>query len=557
MKDIWTEIYPKGVPRTIDPKRYASVVEVFEESCKKFEKSEAFYNMGRSITYGELNELCNRFASYCQHELGLKKGDRIAIQLPNLLQFPVVLFGALKAGLIIVNTNPMYTAREMKHQFNDSGATALVILANFAHLGSTILKETSIKHVVVTEIGDLLGFPKRLIVNAVIKYVKKMVPPYKISGAISFSEALKRGSRRPYRPISLGHEDVAFLQYTGGTTGISKGATLTHKNVVSNMLQVQAFLKGVLKEGEETVITALPMYHIFALTGNCLAFLMYGAKNILITNPKDIAGFLKELSQHPFTFMTGVNTLFIAMMNHPLFSKLDFSHLKLSFAGGMALQSSVAAEWERRTKTPIVEGYGLSEASPVVCVNPTDGRAKIGTIGFPVPSTEVQFIDENGAEVPRGEPGELCARGPQVMRGYWNRPDETEKVLTSDGWLKTGDVALVDDEGFIRIVDRKKDMILVSGFNVYPNEIEEIVVKHEGVLEAAAIGIPDEKSGEVVKLFVVTRTTHSVSKDDVLKHCREHLVAYKVPKQIEFRKELPKSNVGKILRRLLKEEVKS
>lgn len=556
MENIWKKIYSKNIPTEIDPNKYQSIIDVFNEPCKNYPQNIAFTNMGGQITYQQLDQLTDQMASFFQNVLSLKKGDRIALQMPNLLQFPITLFGALKAGLIVVNTNPMYTAREMRHQFKDSGAKVLVILANFAHLAQEVINDTEIKHVVVTEIGDLLSFPKKLIVNSVVKYVKKMIPKYNLPSSYSFCQALKLGSQYPFKKVNITHEDVAFLQYTGGTTGVSKGATLTHKNIVSNMLQVQAFLAPVLRQGEETVITALPMYHIFALTGNCLAFLMYGAKNVLITNPKDIPGFIKELSKHKFTFMTGVNTLFVAMMNNSEFSKLDFKSLKLSFAGGMALQTAVAQRWEKITRSPIIEGYGLSECSPVVCVNPVDGRAKAGAIGFPVPSTEIKMVDESGKEVDRGLPGELCVRGPQVMRGYWNRPDETALVLSKDGWLHTGDVALVDDDGFVKIVDRKKDMILVSGFNVYPNEIEDVAVKHSSVLEAAAIGIPDERSGEVVKLFIVKKEI-TLTKEDVIKHCREHLVGYKIPREIEFRNELPKSNVGKILRRALRDELKS
>ena len=551
---FWVKSYPKGVAAKIDDRvaRYSSVLDVFEEACRRFPTKPAFTNMGRTITYSELNRKAETFAAFLQNELKLKKGDRIAIQMPNLLQYPVAMYGALKAGLVIVNTNPLYTDREMKHQFNDAGCVAIVILANFAHNLQKILSETKIRHVIVTEIGDMLGFPKSLLVNTVVKHLKKMVPAYSISDAIPFSLVLQKGASMTYHKVSMSLEEVAFLQYTGGTTGVSKGAMLTHHNLVANMAQVLEWIKITLKEGEELGICALPLYHIFALTVHGLTLVTFGGHSILITNPKDIPGFVKELSKYPFTLTTGVNTLFNALMNCPDFTKLSFKHLKLSVAGGMALQSSVAKRWMEMTKSVLVEGYGLTEASPVVCVNPIDGRDRVGSIGLPLPSTMVKLIDDNGATVKQGEPGELCVKGPQVMKGYWQRPDETANIMTSDGWLKTGDVAVVDNDGFFKIVDRKKDMILVSGFNVYPNEVEDVVATHPGVLEVAAIGVPNEHSGEVVKIFVVKKD-QGLTADALIEHARKSLTSYKVPKQVEFRKELPKTNVGKILRRALKE----
>ncbi|PIS10146.1 MAG: long-chain-fatty-acid--CoA ligase [Bdellovibrio sp. CG10_big_fil_rev_8_21_14_0_10_47_8] len=549
---IWLQNYPEGVNPEIDLTRFANIMAVFDEAVRKYRQSPAFSNMGATLNFDELDRKVGQFASFLQHELKLKKGDRIAIQMPNLLQFPIALFGALRAGLIVVNTNPLYTAKEMQHQFKDSGAQAIVILANFAGHLQEIIKDTNIQSVVITEIGDQLPFPKNLLVNSVVKYVKKMVPPYQLPQAYRFEQALTLGAERPYQDVSVTFEDTAFLQYTGGTTGVSKGAELTHKNIVSNMLQIAEWMRPLLREGQETVITALPMYHIFSLTVNSLAFMTFGGHNILITNPRDIPAFIKTLRGTPFTVMTGVNTLFNALMHHPDFVKISFSQVKLSVAGAMALQRSVADRWKKITGTPIFEGYGLTEASPVVCCNPIAGNKDIvGTIGMPLPSTNVKLIDDNGNEVDQGKEGELCAQGPQVMKGYYNRPDETEKVLTKDGWLKTGDIAVMLDNGYFKIVDRKKDMILVSGFNVYPNEVEDAIASHPGVLEVAAIGVPDEHSGEVVKVFVVKKDPNLTEKD-VIAHAKKSLTNYKVPKSVEFRGELPKTNVGKILRRALR-----
>lgn len=552
MEPIWLKSYPKVTPPKIDIENYSSIVHVFEISCRRFAANTAFSNMGIELTYLDLQERSQAFASFLQNDLGLQKGDRIAIQMPNLLQYPIALLGALKAGLIVVNTNPLYTEREMQFQFKDSGCKAIVILANFASHLEKIINETDIKHVIVTEVGDQLGFAKGLLVNTVLRHVKKMVPPFHLPNAIKFNDALARGQKNKLKKIPLNLEDTAFLQYTGGTTGVSKGAILTHRNIVANMEQISLWMLPLLKEGQEVVIAALPLYHIFCLTVNGLAITKIGGHNILITNPKDIPGFIKTLRQTKFTVATGVNTLFNALMNHPDFAKISFKDLKVSVAGGMALQSAVAQKWSERTKSIIVEGYGLTEASPVVCCNPIDGTDKVGTIGLPLPSTDVQIRNDDEKEVASGESGELCVKGPQVMKGYWNRPDETSKVMTHDGWLKTGDVAIVDSQGFFKIVDRKKDMILVSGFNVYPNEVEDVIARHPGVLEVAAIGIPDTHSGESVKIFVVKKDL-SLTEDDLMQHARQYLTGYKVPKSVEFRTELPKTNVGKILRRALRD----
>lgn len=506
--------------------------------------------MDVTMTFEEVGKAVEQFASFLEHELHLRKGDRIAIQMPNLLQFPVVAFAALRLGLIVVNTNPLYTAKEMRHQFKDSGAKAIVILANYAHLLEEVIKDTKIESVVVTEVGDLFPVPKRLVVNSVVRFVKKMVPKFKIKQAYRFTQAMQIGAMRRSHRAALSQTDLAFLQYTGGTTGVAKGAMLTHANVIANMLQIFEWMKPRLIEGQEMVITALPMYHIFSLTVNALALMTYGGHNILITNPRDIPGFIKELKKHPFTVMTGVNTLFNALMNDPGFNSIDFSKVKVSVAGAMSLQTPVAERWKSLTKSLIIEGYGLTEASPVVCANPIDGNDRMGHIGLPLPSTDVILLDDDNKPVAKGQPGELCVRGPQVMQGYWNQPEETAKVLI-DGWLHTGDVAILDDDGYFKIVDRKKDMILVSGFNVYPNEVEEAIASHEKVLEVAAIGLPDESSGEVVKVVIVKKDA-SLTADEVIAHARKSLTGYKVPKSVEFRTELPKTAVGKILRRALR-----
>lgn len=548
---VWLKNYPKGVPAEIDMSKYGNIMNVFDDSVRANKNAPAFTNMGCTLTFQDLDQKVGQFASFLQHELKLKKGDRIAIQMPNLLQFPVALFGALRAGLVVVNTNPLYTAKEMRHQFKDSGAKAIVILANFASLLQEVIKDTDIQSVVVTEIGDMLPFPKSLLVNTVVKHVKKMVPAYNLPQAYSFKKALEIGSARPYNEVSVKIDDIAFLQYTGGTTGVSKGAVLTHKNIIANMTQIRVWISPLLKSGEETIITALPLYHIFSLTVNCLAFMTFGGHNILITNPRDIPAFIKTLRTTPFTVMTGVNTLYNALMNHPDFSKIDFKNVKLCVAGAMALQKAVADKWKKMSGTSIFEGYGLTETSPGACMNPIiPGMEMVGTIGVPLPSTLVKLTDDNGKEVAQGQEGELCVKGPQVMQGYYNRPDETAKVMDGD-WLKTGDVAVMLENGFFKIVDRKKDMILVSGFNVYPNEVEDAIASHPGVLEVAAIGVSDVHSGEVVKAFVVKRDP-ALTEAEVIAHARKSLTNYKVPKLVEFRTELPKTNVGKILRRALR-----
>lgn len=547
----WLQAYPHGVAKDIDLSPFKSILTIFDDACREFGDKPAFSNLGHAISYRDLDRLSGQFASFLQNELKLVKGDRIAIQMPNLLQFPIALFGALRAGLVVVNTNPLYTAPEMRHQFKDSGAKAIVILANFAQNLEAILKETDIESVIITELGDALPFPKSWVVNSVVKYIKKMVPRYDLPAAYDFNQALSLGSRKPYSESPLTLDDLAFLQYTGGTTGVSKGAMLTHKNIVANMEQIVEWMKPLLKKGQEHVVTALPLYHIFSLTVNCLAFMRIGGHNILVTNPRDIGDFIKTLKKEPFTAMTGVNTLFNGLMNHPQFSTVDFSRCKLSVAGAMALQTTVADRWKKVTGSPIFEGYGLTEASPVVCCNPIAGGDIVGTIGLPLPSTDVKLCDDDGHEVALGHEGELWTRGPQVMKGYWQRPDETAKVMEGE-WLKTGDIAVMAETGYFKIVDRKKDMILVSGFNVYPNEVEEAISSHPGVLEVAAIGIPDENSGEAVKVFVV-RKDPNLTADEVIKHAKLSLTKYKLPRTVEFRSELPKTNVGKILRRALRD----
>ncbi len=556
MEKCWLKNYPKGVSPEIDISRYQSINQMFDESCHKFGPKIAFQNMGSTLSFEELDEMSADFASFFRNVVGLKKGDRVAIQMPNLLQYPVVMFGALRAGLIVVNTNPLYTAREMKHQFHDSGVKAIVILENFAHLLEEVLPETDISTVVVTQLGDLLGWPKSMAINAAVKYIKKMVPAYSIPNAYSFYEALDLGAEKKMAPEICSADDIAFLQYTGGTTGVSKGAMLTHGNILSNMLQIAAWMKPQLEEGEEVVITPLPLYHIFSLTVNCLTFIYYGGTNILVTNPKDIGAFIKLLRNTHFTVFTGVNTLFNGLLHHPDFDRINFKGVKISVAGGMALQKTVAIEWKNRTGTSIAEGYGLTESSPVASCNPIDGHEVLGSIGMPLPSTIMKIIDENGDSLPLGQSGELAIYGPQVMKGYWQHPEETAKVIMPDGGLRTGDIATMDENGIFRIVDRLKDMILVSGFNVYPNEIEEVVSSHPKVREVAAVGIKEERSGESVKIFVVKKDP-TLTPEELLDHCRENLVAYKVPKHIEFRTELPKSNVGKVLRRALRAEFHS
>lgn len=551
-KQPWHASYPEGVKFEINPDAYASLPEMVNECIEKFADHPAFENMGKQISFNELGHMIDAFASYLQHHTNLKPGDRIAIQMPNLLQYPVALYGALKAGLVVVNTNPLYTPSEMLHQFNDSGAKAIVVVENFANHVEEIIKETQIETVIVTKIGDMIGGIKGGIVNLVVKYVKKMVPSYHLPQAIPFKQVLKKGAEQPSEEVKIESSELAFLQYTGGTTGVSKGAMLTHRNVVANMEQVCEWMfHGGLQEKKEIFITALPMYHIFALTCNALLSVRIGALNVLITNPRDMKTFLKDLGRHQWTILTGVNTLFNGLLNQPTFKNLDFSKVKFSFAGGMALQKYVADKWLEVTGTPVSEGYGLTETSPVLTANPLRKDAETGFIGMPVPSTEIKIFDDDGNEVKAGERGELCARGPQVFKGYWNRPEETQNCFHED-WFKTGDIAVMDDRGFFKIVDRKKEMILVSGFNVYPNEIEDCIALHDKVLEVGAIGVPDAKSTEAVKVYIV-KADESLTEEEIREHCTEHLTGYKRPKYIEFIDELPKSNVGKILRRILKE----
>ncbi|HEY8512215.1 MAG TPA: AMP-binding protein [Cyclobacteriaceae bacterium] len=550
----WIRNYPSGIPPEIKLYEYDSLVALFEDSFVRFRDRVAFENMGATMTYGELDELSKHFAAFLQN-LGMKKGERIAIQMPNLLQFPIAFVGALRAGLIVVNTNPLYTPREMEHQFRDSGATAIVIVSNFAANLQKIIQNTDIRHVIVTDLGDMLPGIKRPLVNFVVKHVKKMVPSYTIAGAIPFRRAMQQGASLKYTRPEIKLEDPAILQYTGGTTGISKGAVLSNANIVAHNSMVTHWFVPYLSQGSgpEVIITAIPMYHIFALTVNGVLMMSVGAKNVLITNPRDMKGFVKELREHKFTLMTGVNTLFNGLLNQPDFAKLDFSALKGAVGGGMAVQDAVAIRWEEVTGKPLVEGYGLSETSPVLCCNPLDGTHKRGTIGLPMPSTEVAIFDDEGNRLPQGATGEICARGPQVMSGYWQQ--DNEGVFWPGGWFRTGDIGTMDEQGFFRIVDRKKDMIKVSGFNVFPNEIENVVAGHKKVLEVAAIGVPHEKSGEAIKIFVIKRDP-SLTEEELRAYCEENLTKYKVPRYIEFRESLPKSNVGKILRRALKEEVK-
>jgi long-chain acyl-CoA synthetase len=554
MERIWLKSYPAGVPADIDPKKYRSLVQLFEQSIAKFRERPAFHSLGKTITFGELDKLSRDFAAWLQGR-GLAKGARVAIMMPNCLQYPIAMFGILRAGCTVVNVNPLYTPRELEHQLTDAGAEAIVILENFGHVLQEVRSRTPLKHVVVTSLGELLGL-KGVIVNLVVRKVKKMVPPFDLPGSISFRQALSEGSSKPLSTPPLGHDDIAFLQYTGGTTGVSKGAMLLHRNIIAALLQYEAWLAPVMGSERAIIITALPLYHIFSLTVNCLVMMVVGGENVLITNPRDIPGFVKELAKHKYSIITGVNTLFNALLNHPDFPKLNFSSLKLAVGGGMAVQKAVAERWKQVTGTPLIEGYGLTETSPSATANPVNAAEYNGTIGVPMSSTEVVLRDDNDRDVALGQPGEICIRGPQVMAGYWKRPDETAKAIGKDGFFHSGDVGIMDAKGFIRIVDRKKDMILVSGFNVYPNEIEQVVAMHPGVLEVAAIGVPDEHSGEVPKIFVVKRDPQ-LTEHDLLEHCKKELTGYKRPKYVEFRTDLPKTNVGKILRRALREEKKA
>ncbi len=548
----WLASYPAGVPDQIDAEEFPSIVSVLQSSLEKYRDRPAFSNMGRSITYAEVDKYSKQFAAYLLGELKLKKGDRVAIMMPNCLQYPIAIFGILRAGLTVVNTNPMYTPRELKHQLVDSGASAILVLDNFGDTVQSVVADTKIKQVITTGLGDMLPFPKGAIVNFMLKYVKKMIPEYDIPGAIRFNNTLTLGQMHTLPAVDITSDDIAFLQYTGGTTGVAKGAMLTHRNLVSNMQQSNAWIGANMKDGSEIIITALPLYHIFALTANCLVFMKLGGRNHLITNPRDMPGFVKELSKIPFTAITGVNTLFNGLLNTPGFEQVDFSHLRLTLGGGMAVQRAVAERWKQVTGCTLVEAYGLTETSPAACMNPLDLAEYNGAIGLPIPSTDACVKDEEGRTLSMGEVGELCIKGPQVMKGYWQRPEETAQVMDAEGWLHTGDMAKMDENGFFYIVDRKKDMILVSGFNVYPNEIEDVIAMMPEVLEVAAVGVPDDKSGEAVKVVIVKKDPN-LTAEQVRAHARENLTGYKQPRLVEFRTELPKTNVGKILRRELRD----
>ena len=554
MEKIWLKSYPEGVPAELPAPEFQSVRDMIEFSLREYASRPAYSNMGTTLTFADLDRLSMRFACYLQQSLGLTRGERVAIMLPNVLQYPVVLCGIFRAGLVVVNVNPLYTARELRHQLSDSGAKCIIILENFADTLEEVIDDSKIEHVVTTELGDLLDWPKRSLTNFVLKRVKKVVPAFSLPGSVPLRRALKSEAGAQLEPVELGYADIAFLQYTGGTTGLSKGAMLSHRNMVYNVHQSFAWQAGAFDDIERIIaITALPLYHIFSLQANCLTVMLEGGENILITNPRDFAGFVKELKRHKFAFFTGVNTLFATLLNTPGFADLDFSSLRLTIGGGMAVQEAISRKWLEVTGQPIVQAYGLTETSPAAIVNPLGVKEFTGSIGLPIPSTEIRICDDDGNDVEVGGIGEICIRGPQVMEGYWQNAEETENVMLPDGWFRSGDIGRMDDKGYVFIEDRKKDMILVSAFNVYPNEIEGLVVEMDGVLEAAAVGVPDEKSGEAVKLFVV-RSDPSVTKNDVMNFCRDNLTGYKVPKQIEFRDELPKTNVGKILRRALRDE---
>jgi long-chain acyl-CoA synthetase len=552
----WLSSYPEGIPETINLEEYKSIVAVLNSACEKFSDRPAFSNLGKTLSYAEIDRLSTQFANYLLHELKLKKGDRVALMMPNILQYPIAIFGVLRAGLTVVNTNPMYTARELKHQLNDSGAKAIVVMEMFAHTVAEVVRETNVQQVITTAIGDMLSFPKGPIVNFVFKYIKKAVPDYSLPGALNFKAVLSAGARHTLPNINIQPSDIAFLQYTGGTTGVAKGAMLTHRNLVANMQQASAWLGTNAVLGKEIIITALPLYHIFALTSNCLVFMKFGGLNHLITNPRDMPGFVKELKSVPFTAITGVNTLFNGLLNTKGFDEINFSTMHLSLGGGMAVQRAVAERWKKVTGVTLVEAYGLTETSPAACMNPLDMKEYNGAIGLPISSTDACLMDDDGKLVAFGEPGELCIRGPQVMLGYWQRPEETAAVIDSEGWLHTGDIAKMDEKGYFYIVDRKKDMILVSGFNVYPNEIEDVIATMPQVLEVAAVGVPDEKSGEAVKVVIVKKDP-SLTAEQIKAFCKDNLTGYKLPRYIEFRTELPKTNVGKILRRELRDAPKT
>lgn len=552
-ENFWKDKYPEGIPTEINPDQYPNIQAVLKESCQRFADKPAFTNLGKTLTYGDLYRMSGDFAAWIQNYTELQPGDRIAVQLPNLLQYPVVVFGAIRAGLVVVNTNPLYTTREMEHQFNDSGAKALVCLANMGHLAEVVVPKTDIKTVIITEVADFLPPLKRLVINSVVKYVKKMVPAFHIPNSLKLNDILAKGSKKAARNVNPDANDLAVLQYTGGTTGVAKGAMLTHRNLIANMLQAQAMMASNLGRGTETIVAPLPLYHIYAFTFHCMAMMMTGNNNLLITNPRDLPSMLKDLKNNPFTGFVGLNTLFVALCNNEEFRKLDFSKLKMTVSGGMALQISAAERWTQVTGASICEGFGMTETSPIATVNPIQ-NIQLGTIGIPVASTLCKVIDDEGNELALGETGELCVKGPQVMKGYWLREDATKEVMDDEGWLRTGDIAIIQEDGYIRIVDRKKDMILVSGFNVYPNEIEDVLASLPAVLQSAAVGVPSEKTGEAIKVFITVRPGQSLSKEEVIAHMRSNLTGYKVAHFVEFRDELPTTNVGKILRRALRDE---
>jgi len=553
MQKPWLKSYPKGMPEEIDIHKFSSVADIFDSSVVKYSSLPAYRNFGKALSYAEMGVYTSKLAGYLKNELGLDKGDRVAVMMPNLLQNPVAIFAILRAGLVVVNVNPLYTPRELKHQLNDSGAKAIIIIENFAHVLQEVIDETRVEHVITTKMGDLLSPTKGFIVNTVVKYVKKMVPAFKLKDSVTFKKALKLGAQHQFKTVSTTHDDIAFLQYTGGTTGVSKGAVLTNKNMVANVLQASAWVNDYAVNKNGVIITALPLYHIFSLTANCLTFMRFGWENYLITNPRDMDGFVKELHAVDFNGLTGVNTLFNGLLNHPDFKTIDFSNFKFVLGGGMAVQRSVAERWKEVTGTTLIEAYGLTETSPAACMNPMDMAEFNGKIGLPISSTEVSIQDDDWNDVELGENGEICIRGPQVMRGYWSRPKETSDVLSNDGWLHTGDIGFMDEAGFVQIVDRKKDMILVSGFNVFPNEIEEVLSSHPDIIEVGVIGKPDEHSGEVVMAIVVKKDP-SLTEKAVRDFCRESLTSYKIPKSVIFTDELPKTNVGKILRRELRDK---
>jgi len=553
MHKPWLKSYPTGVPEEIDINEFSSVADIFDTSISKFADLPAYTNFGKTISYREVDTYTSELGAYLKNELGLEKGDRVAVMMPNLLQNPIAIFGILRAGLVVVNTNPLYTKRELKHQLTDSGAKAIIIVENFAHVLQDVIDETPVEHVITTKMGDMLSPVKGFIINSVVKYIKKMVPAFKLKNAVTFKKALKLGSQHRFQTVPTNHDDIAFLQYTGGTTGVSKGAVLTNKNMVANMLQASAWISNDVGEQKGIIVTALPLYHIFSLTANCLTFMRFGWCNYLITNPRDIKGFVKELKALDFNVMTGVNTLFNGLLNHPDFKTIDWSKFAFALGGGMAVQRSVAERWKEVTGTTLIEAYGLTETSPAACMNPMTLKEFNGKIGLPISSTEVCIQDDDWNDVALGENGEICIRGPQVMQGYWQRAKETSNVLSNDGWLHTGDIGFIDEDGFVQIVDRKKDMILVSGFNVFPNEVEEVISAHPDVIEVGVIGKPDEHSGEVV-MAIVVKSNDALTEDAMRDFCRESLTSYKVPKSVIFTDELPKTNVGKILRRELRDK---